>query len=134
MGPATAVEEVLAEFAENTPNPSVMQRIINIIRQAFAKVGFPMKGVTNGEIKQLLKDARQFVIEGKGGAKTAGTKIGNVYSADAPLFYSRLGAMVQHAPKELSKGATGKQWAAWITSQKNKFGVKRIRDCMDWNR
>ena len=64
MDPATAVEEVLAEFAENTPNPTVMQRIINIIRQAFAKVGFPMQGVTNGEIKQLLKDARQFVGRG----------------------------------------------------------------------
>lgn len=124
MDPATAVEEVLAEFAENTPNPTVMQRIVNIIRQAFAKVGFPMQGVTNGEIKQLLKDARKFVIEGKGGAKTAGTKIGNVYSADGPLFYSRLGAMVQHAPKELSKGASGKQWAAWINANSGKFGVK----------
>lgn len=125
MDPATAVEEVLAEFAENTPNPTVMQRIINIIRQAFASVGFPMQGVTNGEIKQLLKDARQFVIEGKGGAKAAGTKIGQVYSADGPLFYSRLGAMVQHAPKELSKGATGKQWANWINSNAGKFGVKK---------
>jgi len=125
MDPATAVEEVLAEFAENTPNPTVMQRIVNIIRQAFAKVGFPMQGVTNGEIKQLLKDARKFVIEGKGGAKNAGIKIGQVYSADGPLFYSRLGAMVQHAPKDLSKGATGKQWAAWINSNAGKFGVKK---------
>ena len=124
MDPATAVEEVLAEFAENTPNPTVMQRIVNIIRQAFAKVGFPMQGVTNGEIKQLLKDARKFVIEGKGGAKNPSIKIGQVYSADGPLFYSRLGAMVQHAPKDLSKGASGAQWAGWIKSNASKFGVK----------
>jgi hypothetical protein len=125
MDPATAVEEVLAELAETQNNPNLLQRIIVLIRQAFAKAGFPMKGVTNSEILDLLKQSRQFVIEGKGKAGKGGLKVGQVYSADGPLFYSRLGAMVQHAPKELSKGATGKQWAAWINSNAGKFGVKK---------
>ena len=64
-----ATEEVLAEMAEDGKNPTLMQRMVNIIRSALKKLGLNIKGVTNGEILQLLADSRQYVIEGKGEAK-----------------------------------------------------------------
>ena len=125
MDKETAVEEVLAEMAEQQTPPTVIQKLINIVRQLMAKAGFPMKGVTSGEIKQLLENARQYVIEGKGEAGKGGIKVGKVFSGDAPIFYSRLAAMTQHAPKNLREGASGKQWADWINSNAGKFGVKK---------
>jgi hypothetical protein len=125
MDKETAVEEVLAEMAEQQVPPTVIQKLINIVRQLMAKAGFPMKGVTSGEIKQLLENARQYVIEGKGEAGKGGMKVGKVFSGDAPIFYSKLAAMTQHAPKNLRDGASGKQWADWINSNAGKFGVKK---------
>jgi hypothetical protein len=125
MDKETAVEEVLAEMAEQQVPPTVIQKLINILRQLMAKAGFPMKGVTSGEIKQLLENARQYVIEGKGEAGKGGMKVGKVFSGDAPIFYSKLAAMTQHAPKNLRDGASGKAWADWINSNAGKFGVKK---------
>ena len=68
MGKELATEEVLAEMAESKENPTVIQRMINILRAALKKLGLNIKGVTNGEIRQLLADSRQYVIEGKGKA------------------------------------------------------------------
>ena len=70
MGKELATEEVLAEMAESKENPTVIQRMINILRAALKKLGLNIKGVTNGEIRQLLADSRQYVIEGKGKAVT----------------------------------------------------------------
>jgi hypothetical protein len=125
MDKEIAVEEVLAEMAEQQVPPTVIQKLINILRQLMAKAGFPMKGVTSGEIKQLLENARQYVIEGKGEAGKGGMNVGKVFSGDAPIFYSKLAAMTQHAPKNLRDGASGKQWADWINSNAGKFGVKK---------
>jgi hypothetical protein len=125
MDKETAVEEVLAEMAEQQVPPTAIQKLINIMRQLMAKLGFPMKGVTNGEIKQLLENARQYVIEGKGEAGKGGMKVGKVFSGEAPIFYSKLAVMTQYAPKNLKDGASGKTWADWINSNAGKFGVKK---------
>jgi hypothetical protein len=63
-----AVEEVLADMAETGASPSIIQRLVNILRNALRAIGIDLKGVTNGEVAQLIKDARQYVIEGKGEA------------------------------------------------------------------
>ena len=68
LSKAIAVEEVLAEMAETGSNPSVIQQLVNILRSALRAIGIDLKGVTNGEVAQLIKDARQYVIEGKGEA------------------------------------------------------------------
>ena len=125
MDKETAVEEVLAEMAEQQTPPDAIQKLVNILRQLMAKIGFPMKGVTNGEIKQLLENARQYVIEGKGEAGKGGMKVGKVFSGDAPIFYNKLAVIVQYAPKNLKDGASGKAWADWINSNAGKFGVKK---------
>jgi hypothetical protein len=45
MDKETAVEEVLAEMAEQQTPPDAIQKLVNILRQLMAKIGFPMKGV-----------------------------------------------------------------------------------------
>ena len=119
-----AVEEVLAEMAEKGEQPSLLNRIVTYIRNALRALGMNLDRATKSEILQLLADSRQYVVEGKGEAGKGGMKVGKVFSGDAPVFYSKLAAMTQHAPKNLREGATGKQWADWIRSNAGKFGVK----------
>ena len=65
---ATAVEETLAKLAETRGEPTLLNKIIVAIRKAFTASGFPLEGVTDSEVLQLLKDSRKYVIEGKGEA------------------------------------------------------------------
>lgn len=91
-----AVEEVLADMAETGASPSIIQRLVNILRNALRALGVDLKGVSNGEVAQLIKDARQYVIEGKGeaGPGTVGTTEGVFRSAkeQAEELYKATGA------------------------------------------
>ena len=63
----TAVEEVLAEMAEQgvSPDPdtrSALRKIIDAIKNWFASTGFK---VSDNEVKELVANARKYVMEGK---------------------------------------------------------------------
>ena len=63
----TAVEEVLAEMAEQgvSPDPdtrSALRKIIDAIKNWFAGNGFK---VSDNEVKELVANARKYVMEGK---------------------------------------------------------------------
>ena len=103
LSKAIAVEEVLAEMAETGSNPSVIQQLVNILRNALRAIGIDLKGVTNGEVAQLIKDSRQYVIEGKGeaGPGTVGATEGVFRSAkeQAEELYKATGAKVSPPSK-----------------------------------
>jgi hypothetical protein len=63
----TAVEEVLADMAEKgRVKPSVLEKIGNVIRAGLRKIGLGSiaSGVTNGEVKEILANARKAVEQG----------------------------------------------------------------------
>lgn len=123
MDKLVAVEEVLAEMAETATNPSLIQKVVNIIRQALRALGFDLDTFTNGEILQLLQDSRKFVTGTEGVPIGGNVKFGAVFNSDAPIFYSQLASMVAGAPKQLNV-ASKEQWAAWIKSNAGKNQVK----------
>ena len=123
MDKLVAVEEVLAEMAETATNPSLIQKVVNIIRQALRALGFNLDTFTNGEILQLLQDSRKFVTGTEGVPIGGNVKFGAVFNSDAPIFYSQLASMVAGAPKQLNV-ASKEQWAAWIKSNAGKNQVK----------
>jgi len=64
----SAVEEVLAEMAEQgvSPTPdtrSALRKIIDAIKEWFAGTGF--KNISDNEVKELVANARKYVMEGK---------------------------------------------------------------------
>jgi hypothetical protein len=124
MEKSVAVEEVLAEMAETATNPSLIQKIINIIRQALRAIGVQFKDVTNGEIRQLLQDSRKFVTGSAGVANGGNVRLGGVFNADAPIFYSQLASMIAGAPKQFDN-ASEQQWREWIASNFAKNQVKQ---------
>lgn len=94
----TAVEEVLAEMAEEVFNPNakkdahklnVLQRVVNAIRQVCASWGFPLKGITDSEIRGLIVHARAAVTTGErqvgAGRIAQGTAPGKALYKTAPL-------------------------------------------------
>ena len=123
MDKLVAVEEVLAEMAETATNPSLIQKVVNIIRQALKALGFDINTFTNGEILQLLQDSRKFVTGTEGTPIGGNVKFGAVFNSDAPIFYSQLASMVAGAPKQFNL-ASKEQWAAWIKSNAGKNQVK----------
>jgi hypothetical protein len=123
MDKLVAVEEVLAEMAETATNPSLIQKVVNIIRQALKALGFDINTFTNGEILQLLQDSRKFVTGTEGTPIGGNVKFGAVFNSDAPIFYSQLASMVAGAPKQFNL-APKEQWAAWFESMKKNGKVK----------
>lgn len=94
----TSVEEVLAEMAEEVSNPNAkkdahklnaLQRVVNAIRQFFASLGYPLKGITDSEIRGLIVNARAAVVSGKGkpqaGRIAGGNAPGKLLYKTAPL-------------------------------------------------
>lgn len=69
LGLETAVEEVLADMAETgaAPTPdtrSALRKIFDAIKDWFTKT-FGYKNISDNEVRQLVADARHYVIEGK---------------------------------------------------------------------
>lgn len=63
----TAVEEVLADMAEGDLSPverNILQRVFDAIRNLFRKIVGKDVMLTDNEIRQIVADARRFVIEG----------------------------------------------------------------------
>jgi hypothetical protein len=123
MQKQVAVEEVLAEMAETATNPSLLQKVVNIIRQVLKSLGVEFGTFTNGEIMQLLQDSRKFVTGSAGVTNGGNVRLGGVFNADAPVFYSQLAAMVAGAPKQFDN-ASEEQWRTWINGNAGKNQVK----------
>ncbi len=60
-----AMEEVLAEMAERGESPNLLDKIILLVQRAFRALGLDI-GVTEAEAKQLVANARKYVMRGKG--------------------------------------------------------------------
>ena len=60
----TAVEEVLAEMAEQGVYNSAIQRVFNAIRQWLRSIGVNFKSVTDTEVREILANAQRFVVAG----------------------------------------------------------------------
>lgn len=67
----TAVEEVLAEMAEQGVYNNAMQRVFNAIRQWLRRMGVDFRKVTDTEVREVLANAQRFVVSG--GPKAEGT-------------------------------------------------------------
>jgi hypothetical protein len=81
----TAVEEVLAEMAETgaTPaNESALRQIYNAIKQWLAKT-LRIANVTDNEVKQIVANARKYVIEGTQAAEGEVDTSGVLYRTKA---------------------------------------------------
>jgi hypothetical protein len=103
----TAVEEVLAEMSETNARltpveekqvKSVIQRIKNLIRQFLVNRGLLSKNISDKEINDILDQARDYVIEGKG------TRAEGVAGAEAGVF--RRGAAPGLTPEGQKAQAT----------------------------
>ena len=60
----TAVEEVLAEMAEQGVYNNAMQRVFNAIRQWLRRMGVDFRKVTDAEVREVLANAQRFVVAG----------------------------------------------------------------------
>jgi len=69
----TAVEEVLSEMAqevydtrvpENKNKLTALQKVMNVVRQFLARLGIPMKSISDAQILMLIANARRSVVRG----------------------------------------------------------------------
>jgi len=135
----TAVEEVLAEMAEEVANPdakknahklNALQRVVNAIRQFFAGLGFPLRGVTDGEIRGLIVNARAEVISqeykigaGRLAQKAEGTTTGKPLYKTKPLTPEGEAAA---ALNERMKGISNPQENGGDATAKSMLGINHF--------
>lgn len=130
----TATEEVLAEMAEKGANPTGMQRIVTAIRQFFAKMGVPLHGVSDGEVRQLIANARNHVIEGGEVRSGAADTTRSVYknTPSAPARAKTLEDNIKSLPQSLQRPVRG------IMQTIHDVGIKAtqsgafLHDLADW--
>ena len=69
----TAVEEVLSEMAqevydtrvpENKNKLTALQKVMNVVRQFLARIGIPMKSISDAQVLMLIANARRSVVKG----------------------------------------------------------------------
>jgi hypothetical protein len=73
MDKVTAVEEVLSEMAqevydtrvpENKNKLNILQKVMNAVRQFLARIGVPMKSISDAQVLALIANARRSVVRG----------------------------------------------------------------------
>lgn len=115
MGELESVEEVLADYAREGREPTLLQRWANFIRAMLRKIGLARiaKGWTDGEVLGLVADAPRRAFAKR---RDAGVRMyvdGRLMRA-APIFYSK---MADEIARKGSTG-TGTEWkarlAAWV--------------------
>jgi hypothetical protein len=115
MGELESVEEVLADYAREGREPTLLQRWANFIRAMLRKIGLARiaKGWTDGEVLGLVADAPRRAFAKR---RDAGVRMyvdGRLMRA-APIFYSK---MADEIARKGSTG-TGAEWkarlAAWV--------------------
>lgn len=104
----TAVEEVLADMAEGDLTPierNIMQRVFDVIRNALRKLIGKEAVLTDNAVKQIVANARKFVIEGgvagEGQAQTGDATYRTAKTADTAL--TDLASKVVATPKTIKE-------------------------------
>ena len=116
----TAVEEVLAEMAETgaTPaNESALRQIYNAIKQWLAKT-FRIANVTDNEVKQIVANARKYVIEGTEAAAGDVDTSGILYRTKAVYANPQL----EEASKNVDK-IVAREKSVWEKVKANGTGL-----------
>jgi hypothetical protein len=134
LGKAIAVEEVLADMAEKDPadlkvaEKSALRKLYEAVR-AWLRDKFGIKFVSDEDVRQIVANARAYVIEGKGemgkgGTEAAAKSIKDAMAARAgtPTFYSALERAFRGAKQENMPAA---QWKSWLASKAPELGVKK---------
>lgn len=130
----TAVEEVIADFAESGKYPesvreTVIQRIYAAIRR-FMRDTFGVKFVSDAELREIVSNARRYVevgdvAEGEGGAAAADASIKDARATrrqQTATFYSALERAFRSNKTEKMPAA---QWKSWLASNSAKLGVRK---------
>jgi len=65
QGKQEAAEEVLARMAQNGTDPTLIQKVIAVIRKWLKKMGLNVK-LSDNDVKNMIADAVKFVKEGEG--------------------------------------------------------------------
>jgi outer membrane biosynthesis protein TonB len=115
-----AVEEVLADMAEQgvtAENRSALQKIFAAIRK-WLRENLNISVVTDSDLKQIVANARRYVIEGDVQAGIGEAATQNAFDAGVATFYSPLERGVRGLKQET---APANQWMATI---KNLPGIK----------
>lgn len=123
LGKAIAVEEVLADMAEKDPadlkvaEKSALRKLYEAVR-AWLRDKFGIKFVSDEDVRQIVANARAYVIEGKGEMGKGGTeaaaksvKDAMAARAGAPTFYSAMERAFRAAKMEKMPA---EQWKSWL--------------------
>ena len=134
LGKAIAVEEVLADMAEKDPadlkvaEKSALRKLYEAVR-AWLRDNFNIKFVSDEDVRQIVANARAYVIEGKGemgkgGTEAAAQSVKDAMAARAgtPTFYSALERAFRGAKQE---NMPASQWKSWLASKAPELGVKK---------
>lgn len=115
-----AVEEVLADMAEQgvtAENRSALQKIFAALRK-WLRENLNISVVTDSDLKQIVANARRYVIEGDVQAGIGEAATQNAFDAGVATFYSPLERGVRGLKQE---SAPANQWMSTI---KNLPGIK----------
>jgi hypothetical protein len=115
-----AVEEVLADMAEagvTADSRTALQQIFAAIRKWLRSVGVSF--VTDSDLRQLVSNARRYVIEGDIEAGQGKAAFDTALKQGTPTFYSALEREVRGAKQ---KSALAKDWKAIVSKLS---GVKK---------
>jgi antitoxin component of RelBE/YafQ-DinJ toxin-antitoxin module len=130
----TAVEEVLADFAESGKYPanvtqSALQKLYSAIRKALRDI-FNVPYVSDADLREIVANARRYVevgdvAEGEGGAAAADASLKEARAArrqQTAVFYS---AMERAFRANKTEKMPASQWKSWLASKSKDLGVKK---------
>jgi len=134
LGKAIAVEEVLADMSEKdpaeltVPEKSALRKLYEAIRM-WLRDNFNVKFVSDEEVRQIVANARAYVIEGKGekgvgGTEAAAKSVKDAMAARAgvPTFYSALERGFRTSKQE---NMPADQWKSWLASKAPSLGIRK---------
>jgi hypothetical protein len=123
----TAVEEVLADFAESGKYPanvtqSALQKLYTAIRKALRDI-FKVPYVSDAELREIVANARRYVetgnakMVGEGGAAAADASIKSAREARARQLTQNFYSAVERAFRaNKSERQPASQWKSWLYS------------------
>lgn len=125
-----AVEEVLADMAQNREAPSrdflvALRQIFAAIRK-WARETLGLTYMSDNDVREIVANARRFVVEGERAAAAQPAELALARQSGAPTFYSLLEREARGAKQEKTNAAN---WKGFLASLKSK-GVKK--DELEW--
>lgn len=130
-----AAEEYIAWLAEHKPNSSIVDKFVKFINDLLRELGLSGR-ITNGDIKTLLADARQFMESGTPSALDVDGQLMRPAfkrSALADTFYGKLNTVIA---SDLNNKGTPEQFEQTLQSwnKKGKFKTEELEwsGLIDW--